>query len=417
MNTYDDTWVLATPNKPLLWQRDTDENWVLQPLRRYVFNAGAIRSLEGHLEEVSHLKGSRLHRPLRAGVTDLSRGRILVERCRERGIGDLLFLTGPLSYLRHVSGGLARIHVYGLSERVQVIDHHPALEHGTALRGPLQYEELGLYEAQWFVDPVTEYTSLADQPNVYDALFAQIGLDPAEVPYQFKRPSVTLTPADDGPLEALQVALWQNVGLDLRRTEYYVACPLAHSTLRCAPYGTWLSVIAAMAERRPTLVCGQVNEGRMPAAGMSFGEFQGQLEELCRRNPGRIVNLLGRSGVRPFMALLARAAALVCLDSGPLYVAQALRVPAVSLWGTHDPAVRLGYDGDYLEAAIHLREACPASPCYAFGGFPGEGKCPRGAAQSTCEPLVAVDPAAVLQRLEAWEAKGQGRRPAPSPGR
>ncbi|HNL70532.1 MAG TPA: glycosyltransferase family 9 protein, partial [Leptospiraceae bacterium] len=60
----------------------------------------------------------------------------------------------------------------------------------------------------------------------------------------------------------------------------------------------------------------------------------------------------------------------VTLDSGLLYVAEALRVPTISLWGTHAPAVRLGYDPAYMDLAIWPRENCGAAPCFAYANFP-----------------------------------------------
>jgi hypothetical protein len=95
------------------------------------------------------------------------------------------------------------------------------------------------------------------------------------------------------------------------------------------------------------------------------------------------------------------------MDSGPLYIAQALRVPAVSVWGTHHPGVRIGYDNDYMELAVWNHEVCKWSPCYAYAGFP-DGKCPNGSKQMTCEVLNTVTPQHVMDRLDKVQARKVG---------
>ena len=391
----DNQWVVVTVNKPVLWTRAAEETWILNPPRRYVMNACHLASLEGHVEAVSDLKGAGLYRPLRAGAF-LPGARVLVERCRERGIGDLLFMTGPLSYIQHVTGGTAQVDFYALAERGHALAHHPALRFKTTLAGPLHYDDFPLYDYHWMVDTVTEHQEDADQLNVYDALYAELGFDPASIPADFKRPSMQLTEGDTKNLDQFYYYVHSQCPgqLDLRRVPYYVVCPFSNATLRSMPYPKWLELIQELSKRAHVVVLGNVNQP-LPASGCTAGEF---VSALTSMGP-RVINALGWVSLRTMAAIISKSKALVCLDSGPLYVAQALRVPAVSLWGPHDPRVRIGYDPEYMASAVWERQACRYAPCFAYSGFPVH-KCPEGAAQSACQVLSEAPLSQVLAHVD-----------------
>jgi hypothetical protein len=186
---------IVTVNKPCVFPRTEEEYWLLNPPRRYVMNALNLPVIADFIESVSDVKGSSFHTPLMCGKS-LESARVLIERNRDRGIGDLLFLTGPLNFMQHVSGNNVKIDVYALADRGQVLVNHPALHLGTPLHGPLHYDDMGLYNYQWLIDTVTECNEEMDQPNVYDALFQQIGFSPSEIDPRFKRPSAHLVESD-----------------------------------------------------------------------------------------------------------------------------------------------------------------------------------------------------------------------------
>ena len=99
-------WVVVSVNKPVMMRRSDDETWLLNPKRRYILNADTIDDLAPHIETMSDLEGSAFYKPLRsAPKVRLPGSSILVERYRDRGIGDLLFTTGPMAYLHHITGG------------------------------------------------------------------------------------------------------------------------------------------------------------------------------------------------------------------------------------------------------------------------------------------------------------------------
>jgi heptosyltransferase I len=73
----------------------------------------------------------------------------------------------------------------------------------------------------------------------------------------------------------------------------------------------------------------------------------------------KAVSLAGRTRLGELTALIERAKVLIGIDSGPMHVAVALRVPTVALFGPTDPAVT-GPQGD---SNIVLRHVYPCSPC------------------------------------------------------
>ena len=391
-------WVVVSFNRPVMWSRNSDEVWMFNPQARYILNANQIGNLGQYVETVSDLKGQPTYKPVAAGVP-LTGSKILVERYRERGIGDLLFMTGPLNYMHHVTGGQVNVDMYAMADRGMVLNFHPTLRYAAPLAGPLRLEDLSYYDYHWFVDTVTEYDEEPGQANVYDALYAGLGFDPETIPAKFKRPTAVITDEDRKNLDQFLYAIWMEKKLDLRRTGYYVVAPFSNSSIRSMPYDTWLHVIRTLATKRPVVVVGNLRE-RMPETDMSAGEFNQHVQQ----SGGNVVNRIGATPLRVLMAVISGSVGVGCLDSGPLYIAQALGVPAVSVWGAHDPRVRIGYDPAYMRLAVWNKEACRRSPCFAYARFP-ESKCPDGPRQTVCEVLKSVDKDTILANFETIESE------------
>jgi ADP-heptose:LPS heptosyltransferase len=398
-------WVIVSFKEPVLWDRSENETWMFNPQRRYILNKNQVESLGDKVDTTTLLKNSRLHNPLLAN-RNLANSSILVERHRDRGFGDYLFLTGPLNYIKHISGGSANIDVYALCDRGKILDHNPALRFSTALSGPIEYDSLHLYNYHWFIDSVTEYDMEPDQANVYDALYKQLGVEPQSVDPRFKRPSMTLVNQDYKDLDSLYYFVYLQKKIDLRKMGYYVVCPTANANLRSGLYQTWLGIIAKLSKIRPVVVLGQSNSVRAPATDMAYGTFMSHLDNLGQN----VINLTGATPIRVACGLISRAACAVTLDSGLLYVAQALRVPAVSIWGPVSPWSRIGYDKDYMDLAIWNREACRFAGCSAYSGFPKD-KCPRGESQVVCEPIHTVTVEQVIDKVKYVEKRLSGEKP------
>jgi ADP-heptose:LPS heptosyltransferase len=394
-------WVIVTFTRPVMWTRNDDEVWAFSPKRRYILNANQLGNLSEYIHTISDLRTSAHYKPLIAGQATLAGANVLIERYRERGIGDILFLTGPMNYLKFLSGGAVNIDAYALADRGVILANHPALQYKATLAGPLHYDDLQNYDYHWFVDTVTEYDEEPDQLNVYDALYKTLGLDPATVPAEYKRPNIVLEDADFKNLDQFLYFTYLEKKLDLRRTGYYVVAPLARGSLRAAPYQMWLNVINTLKTRRPVVVVGSL-DGRVPATDMDAGEFN---QHVIQAGPN-VVNAMRNPAMplRVLASIISRATAVGCLDSGPLYVAQALRVPAISVWGPHDPGVRIGYDSDYMKLAIWNQSMCRRAPCYCYDRFPVE-KCPLGAEQRVCEVLRTADPAEIVAKFNEVEER------------
>lgn len=399
-------WVIITVNKPVMMRRSDDETWLLNPKRRYVLNADTLVDLSEHIETMSDLQGSSLFRPLHSAPrVRLPGSSILVERYRDRGLGDLLFTTGPMAYFHHVTGGDVKFHVYAYAERGAVFNNCPYITHSSSLVGPILYDaDLPFHNFHWFLDTVTDHSEEPDQPNVYDSMYLSLGVDPTTVDPRFKRPFGALTPAEIKQLDNFFYWVFTNssVRLDLRKTGYFVVAPFANSTLRSANYVLWLQVIEALSVKRPVLVVGAMRS-RMPQMDMTAGDFINTLEHspnLCRS--GRVINLIGKTNVRNLMYVISKANCAVSLDSGALYIAQAFRTPCVSIWGSHDPGVRLGYDKEYMDLAIWEQRVCANSPCFAWQGFP-VNRCPNGANQAVCSCIGYLDYQTVVGKVDEME--------------
>jgi len=387
--------------KPVLWPRCDQETWSLTPPNRYVINAEyTSRFSDDQIDEVSDLKGSAYYRPF-SGLLNLNNSKVLVERHRSRGIGDLLFLSGPLSYLHHMSGGTVKLFVKSLVDRGSVLYNHPALHLKTPLYGPTIYDTLALYDYHWFLESVTEFNEDKEQPNVYDVLYRQLGFDPMSIDPVYKRPSVGFDESDIRGLHSFYQAVWSEKQLDLRSSPYFVVAPFSHGVVRTATYGLWLETINELAKIHPVIVIGSLRH-ELPDMDMPVGEFVQRLRMMTQQQ-ATIINLISDIPLRSVLSIISKAKCLIGLDSAPLYMAQACKVPAISVWGPHSPQVRLGYDKAYMDLAIHKTTACPNSPCFAYSGFP-EKKCPDQEAQRFCAVLASVGVNDIMQKLSLLDS-------------
>jgi Glycosyltransferase family 9 (heptosyltransferase) len=397
-------WVVVTVTKPTMMRRSDDETWALNPKRRYILNADLLEPLASNIETMSDLHSLPLYKPLHAAPrVRLPGSSLLIERYRDRGIGDLLFTTGPMAYLHHATSGDIKIHCYAYAERGAVLVSCPYLAAGCPLVGPLIYSDLAEYNFHWFIDAVTDYCEERDQHNVYDALFHTLGIDPRTVDAKFKRPHASLNADDAKQLDHFMYWTFLNTKpqVDLRKTGYYLVAPFSNSALRSANYTLWFDTIQRLAAVRPVLIVGALRE-RMPSTDMSAGVFMENITQLIGLSKGRIISLLGKTTVRNLMQLISEANCVVSMDSAALYISQALRTPCVSLWGSHDPACRIGYDSPYMRLAIWHPRACVNSPCYAWQGFP-VNRCPDGERQTVCSCLAYISGEEIATRVKQAE--------------
>jgi ADP-heptose:LPS heptosyltransferase len=381
-------WAIVTFSSPVIYSFTADESWLLNPNRRYILNTECLTSIESYIKTVSEFENSSIVCKPRYGM-DLSSSKLIVERCRQRGIGDLLFLTGPLGYLQHISGNSIEIDVMAYADRGTALLNAPMISGGTVKCGPVEYDSLRNYNYHWFISSVTEQDSEPDQLNVYDALFKQLGYDYTKVPAKWKRPCAVLNSDDKSDLDALFQKVNEVYHVDARSTGYAVVAPFSNATLRCYSYINWLHIIAKLAEKLPVFVVGSAAL-RLPDMDISAGEFIQRIAQMRG-----VLNVVDATSVRVLMALIAEARVTICLDSAPLYMAQALHSPAISLWGTHPPASRIGYDEQYMRYALWSgNTVCRKSPCFAYAKYPVG--CPVAKACSGCAAINDIKPSSVL---------------------
>ena len=109
---------------------------------------------------------------------------------------------------------------------------------------------------------------------------------------------------------------------------------------------------------------------------------------LCRFEPA---SLVGRTGVVELIALLSRARALVCNDSGPAHVATAVGTAVVTIFGPTVPA--FGFTPFGAGSRVAERKGLECRPCDKHG----PQRCPLGHFRCMRE----LEPQQVLGQLEA----------------
>jgi heptosyltransferase-2 len=82
------------------------------------------------------------------------------------------------------------------------------------------------------------------------------------------------------------------------------------------------------------------------------------------------VILAGKTSLRQLVGVLSRAALCVTNDSGPMHMANALKVPTVALFGPTDPEVT----APFQEPSVYIKKDVPCWPC-AYRECPFDHRC------------------------------------------
>jgi ADP-heptose:LPS heptosyltransferase len=175
------------------------------------------------------------------------------------------------------------------------------------------------------------------------------------------------------PDEARQAvpSLLERVGLD-PAAPFILLHPGASARARRYPAERFGAVARHLARRvLPVLVTGVERESA-------------QIEELRQHAPN-IHCLIGGTTMAEYAALVERAALVICNDSLPMHLADAVGTPAVILFSGTD------YEEQWYPRAIHyrlLRRHTACYPCYLF-------ECPIGL------PCLDIAPEKVVEEVEA----------------
>ncbi|MGE3974932.1 MAG: glycosyltransferase family 9 protein [Bdellovibrionales bacterium] len=115
-----------------------------------------------------------------------------------------------------------------------------------------------------------------------------------------------------------------------------------------------------------------------------------EIEEILSQFPtnSRIHNLTGKTNFHELEHILSQAKGVVGIDSGPLHIADALRVPTLGIFGPSSTK-SWGFLGERSQA---LKHSVPCSPCYKDDGI-----FPECAYQHRC--MTGLKPEVVLEQI------------------
>lgn len=83
------------------------------------------------------------------------------------------------------------------------------------------------------------------------------------------------------------------------------------------------------------------------------------INAICKNFPARVINLAGKTSIRELAALISCCRLVLTNDSGPMHIADALKIPTIALFGSTSDVVTGPYR---MGKVIHKRVGC--SPCY-----------------------------------------------------
>jgi hypothetical protein len=304
---------------------------------------------------------------------------------------------------------------------------------------PMQYEHFRMYDYWVMFEAVVNTDEHQDQIHPLDTMLNKVGIDPGTVDPKLKvvRPNFTyLETLTTQPFQNKQIGLYQLSAANQVRclppsdaafllTKIADAWPNIHwlalydefipepyrAALACPKCGG-KGKVQAVADLPPGVVPSIVNgtvtgytgTGRIAAAAATLAQpaMSTLVDEGCPKCSGTgtvrpNIQLYCAPALRELWALTAKAAVVIAPDSLMVHAAGCQDVPCVGLWGLVNPANRTKYYKNH--AAIWKREACPFSPCYAYGGqFPRY--CPPRPSRSVCECLGAISPADVIEAVK-----------------
>lgn len=297
---------------------------------------------------------------------------------------------------------------------------------------PMQHEQFKMYDYYLLMEAVSNTDEHQDQLHPLDAMLAKCGINPETVDAALKvvRPNFTY-------MEMQSTAAFQSRQLGM----YQLA---AANPVRCLPPNDSAFVLSKIADAYPNLhwlalydefipetyrkavACGKCggagkvekvpDVATLSFTGTSTGSVGGDLaaaittvaaaaspvHEICPKCKGSgtlrpNIQLWCSPTLRELWALASKTSVVVSPDSMMVHVAGSMSVPCVGLWGLCHPANRVKYYKNHIP--IWKREACPFSPCFAYGGT-WPKYCPPRPNRAVCECLGAISPQDVIDALK-----------------
>lgn len=318
------------------------------------------------------------------------KARVLVYR--NHGIGDQLIASAASRFFTEMLGAQC----FQAAERF----HEPIWFANPYIGGAAQTMPLHLdavYRAKppafvqgaFFFESISEWDSDSEQANVYDRLFAMLGLDPARVPAKFKRPTVILSKAD---IELRTTFL--------QRLTASVTKPLINGYLFFQPFTTnkVRSLPPSVIEKALYALDQYAQKLQIPILIADSNPLAPHIAEMVKRTPSAL-NLCGAiKSVRLLISLIGGATVVIGPDSSALHIAAAFEIPAIGIWGPFSPESRCAY----YPRQIHLfhPEHCHNAPCFNYLPDLPVTKCPNGLDQKYCEVFEGVTVEEIFEALK-----------------
>lgn len=117
---------------------------------------------------------------------------------------------------------------------------------------------------------------------------------------------------------------------------------------------------------------------------------RGWCNALQDKYEGKVVSMVGRSGLAQELALMSHLDVMLTMDSANMHLASLAGVPVVALWGATHPY--LGFAGLQVPGSINLQTDLDCRPCSVFGNK----KCSRPV---TYECMLRLEPEVVAKAV------------------
>lgn len=148
--------------------------------------------------------------------------------------------------------------------------------------------------------------------------------------------------AGDNPLPVNEAGL---ADLNLPERRYAVIHPGAKHGVKLWPAEYFAAVVSHLARQHNlmVLVTGSASEASI-------------VDRVIADGGGQAINLAGKTTIPQLIALLAKAAVVVCNDSGPMHLAGLLNRPTLALFGTRIPVKHWYPVGDRTTVMMHYHK-------------------------------------------------------------
>jgi len=284
--------------------------------------------------------------------TDLTGKSLLL--IRPGGLGDLLFLTPTLRFLKQ-RWPSARLAVAAFPDLLKILEGNPHLDE--LLPYPVAYESFRRFDYHADFEGVIEDSRRAEQVTAVQAVAEWVGIELAT-------PEERLT-----ELHLTDDDRWSVRYLTKKKPgERWVGLqPQASSAIRSYPLQQSAQVALSLAEAgmRVFILGSSGQWGRWrKIEERTWGRGSSPALVTYLPSPPNIVDLTGRfNNIRKLAAFIEALDLLICPDSSMAHIAGALNLPTIALYGPFPAKLRIG---DYPRA-VALQGQADCAPCFHHG--------------------------------------------------